>query len=200
MILSGSAIAQSGIAAQALAAMAPDDAPLVAAARADPQAFAPLYARYLQPVYLYCYRRLGTRTAAEDATSEVFLKALAGLPRYREDSFRGWLFTIARNVTVDAVRRQHLQESLEAAGELVDTAPTPEEETVSTETQRALLARLPDDQRHIVELRLAGLTGAEIARVLGHSLGSVKAMQFRAFARLRRVLTGAAAPTEEVAP
>jgi hypothetical protein len=74
-------------------ATAPDDAALVAAARVDPTAFAPLYARYLPPVYRYCYRRLGTSAAAEDATSEVFVKALAALPRFRAGSFRSWLFT-----------------------------------------------------------------------------------------------------------
>lgn len=196
MIPSRSPVALGYLDAQAPSAAARDDAALVAAAQADPRAFAPLYARYLQPVYRYCYRRLGTSAAAEDATSEVFVKVLAGLPRYHEDSFRGWLFTIAHHVTVDALRQYCPQEPLEAAGEAVDTALTPEEEIVSAETQRALLARLPDDQRHVVELRLAGLTGGEIAGVLGRSVGSVKALQFRALARLRRALDRAATPRE----
>jgi RNA polymerase sigma-70 factor (ECF subfamily) len=53
---------------------------------------------------------------------------------------------------------------------------------------RALLAHLPADQRRIVELRLAGLTGVEIARALGRSEGAVKMLQFRAVARLRALL------------
>jgi len=165
-----------------------DDADLVAAARANPAAFAPLYARYLQPVYRYCYLRLGERGAAEDATSEVFLKALAALPHYRDHSFSGWLFTIAHNVVTDALRRRRPGASLDAAVEPADIEPTPEEAALTAEGQRALLALLPEDQRAVVALRLAGLSGTEIARALGRSVGAVKSLQFRAMTRLRASL------------
>lgn len=65
----------------------PDDAALVADARSQPEKFAVLYERYLNQVYRYCYLRLGSREAAQDATSETFLKALAGIGRYRGGSF-----------------------------------------------------------------------------------------------------------------
>lgn len=87
MIHVHSTITLGGLRDQLLPAAIPNDATLVAAAQADSQAFAPLYARYLQPIYRYCYRRLGTCVMAEDATSEVFVKALAGLPRYRGAPF-----------------------------------------------------------------------------------------------------------------
>ncbi len=164
------------------------DAALVAAARADPAAFAPLYACYLQPVYRYCYLRLGDRAAAEDATSEVFIKALAALRSYRDRSFRGWLFTIAHNVVTDTLRRRRPGLPLEAAGDPADADPTPEEAALAAEGQQALLDLLPDDQRAVVALRLAGLSGAEIARALGRSGGAVKSLQFRAMARLRAAL------------
>src|SRR5687768_11853835 len=79
-----------------------EDARMVALAKRDPRAFAPLYDRYFDPVYRYCYRRLGDGETAADATAQVFAKALAALPRYREDapSFRSWLFAIAHNVIV----------------------------------------------------------------------------------------------------
>ncbi len=51
-------------------------------AKQDPGAFAELYGRYLDPVCQYCFRRLGSREAGEDATSQVFMQALAGLPRF----------------------------------------------------------------------------------------------------------------------
>lgn len=72
----------------------------------------------------------------------------------------------------------------------MDAALTPEEEALAAEHCQALLALLPDDQRSVVELRLAGLTGAEIANVLGRSVGAIKALQFRAIARLRLDLAG----------
>jgi len=50
-----------------------DDATLVAAAQTDPRAFAPLYHRYVYPVYRSCYRRLGNQHAAEDATGRIFI-------------------------------------------------------------------------------------------------------------------------------
>ncbi len=169
-----------------------DDAALVARARHDRQAFAPLYARYFEPVYRYCYRRLGTREAAEDATSLTFVKALTSLAGYRADSpFAGWLFAIAHNVVADLHRRQRPSEPIEALGDPVDTDPAPEEVALAGEARRslrALLSALPADQRSVLELRLAGLSGAEIARALGRSHGSVKMLQLRAINKLRAAL------------
>ena len=92
--------------ARGIAGILDGDARVVALAKSDPRAFAPLYARYFDPVYRYCYRRLGNPEAAADATSHVFAKALAALPGYREDapSFRSWLFAIAHNVISDDLR------------------------------------------------------------------------------------------------
>src|SRR6266508_1165199 len=92
-----------------------DDAVLVVRAKADRQAFAPLYLRYVDPIYRYCYRRLGTTEAAADATSQTFAKALNGLPGCRETAFRSWLFAIAHNVLVDSFRAQPPDLPLDAA-------------------------------------------------------------------------------------
>lgn len=172
-----------------------DDGALVARAKRDRRDFALLYDRYVDPIYRYCYRRLGTPEAAEDATSLVFTKALAALPRYREDgpSFRSWLFAIAHNTIADDLRSRihRADQPLAAATEIVDSAPTPEDLALVAEasrTVRALLTRLTADQARILELRLAGLSGPEVAHALGRSPGSVKVAQFRAFARLRELL------------
>jgi RNA polymerase sigma-70 factor, ECF subfamily len=167
-----------------------EDARLVALAKIDPRAFAPLYARYFDPVYRYCYRRLGHPEAAADAAAQIFTKVLAALPRYREDapSFRSWLFAIAHNVIADDLRARHPAAPIAAAAHLEAVDPSPEEVVLTDEARcavRALLTLLPSDQRQIMELRLAGLTGPEIAAVLGRSLGAVKIAQVRALARLR---------------
>jgi RNA polymerase sigma-70 factor, ECF subfamily len=170
---------------------AASDAELVARARADRRAFAALYRRYADPVYRYCYRRLGARPAAEDATSAVFTRALASLPNYRDGSFRGWLFTIAHRVVADHYRAERPAAPLADAARLPDAAPSPEEAAVAGETGRTirgLLAALPPDQRRLLELRLAGLTDAEIARVLGRSHGAVRTAQYRTLVRLRALL------------
>jgi RNA polymerase sigma-70 factor (ECF subfamily) len=168
------------------------EAALIARARSDPQAFSQLYRRYLEPVYRYCYHRLGSKEAAEDATSQVFAKVLNALPTYRPDRpFRSWLFVIAHNVVVDAHRARRTDQPLDAAAHLHDTAPTPEDAAIAAEgaeTVRELLAGLSPDQARVVELRLAGLTEVEIARVLGRKPGAVRAVQFRALSRLRSLL------------
>ncbi len=164
------------------------DREIVARARLDPRAFAPLYDRYLDPIYRYCYRRLGNREAAEDATSAIFARALAALPNYRDGSFRAWLFVIAHNIVIDTHRRRRPEQPLAEAFEPVDRDPTPEEAALASDARqsvRTLLGVLPGDQRRVLELRMAGLTGAEIAHVLNRSVAAVKMLQLRAMTRLR---------------
>ena len=176
-----------------------DEADLVERARWDRRAFAPLYRRYVAPVYGYCHHRLGSREAAEDATSLVFAKALTALPSQRGGSFRGWLFGIAHHVVADALRARGPDEPLDAATVVVDASPSPEELVLVDEDRRVLrrlLAQLPSDQRHIVELRLAGLTNVEIAQALGRSRGAIDVAYHRAVVRLRSLLGDAVAAQE----
>jgi RNA polymerase sigma-70 factor, ECF subfamily len=168
-----------------------DDSRLAAHAKDDRQAFAELYARYVDAVYAFCRRRSGSAEEAEDATSQVFCQALAALPRYRGGSFAAWLFAIARHVCADRWRRHRPEQPLAAGVDIVDGAATPEECALLRDGERsvdALLACLPEEQRQVVELRLAGLTGAEVAQVLGTSLGAVRMRQFRAATRLRSLV------------
>lgn len=177
---------------EAWSAGAVDDADLVARAQADRQAFAALYRRYLDPIHRYCYRRLGSREAAEDATSLVFTKALVSLPAYRAGSFRSWLFSIAYHVITDDLRARRVVAELNAATEVPDREPMPEEALMAAESHSSvvqLLDHLSPGQRRVVELRLAGLTGREVAEVLGCSLPAVKIAQVRAYSRLRDLVT-----------
>ena len=168
------------------------DAELVARAKGDAPAFAVLYRRYVDAIYRYCYHRVGSRQAAEDATSEIFIKAFTGIRGCRDEgSFRSWLFAIAHNTVTDSYRSHHHVEPIEVAESVLDPAPGPEDRAELAEgdrSVRALLARLTPQQARIVELRLAGLTGPEIARVLGCSLAAVKIGQVRGYGRLRELL------------
>jgi RNA polymerase sigma-70 factor (ECF subfamily) len=173
---------------------AESDEELVVVASDDPAAFAALYLRYVDLVYRFCYRRLGERTAAEDATSRIFERALRALPKYRAGSFRSWLFTIARNTITDLYRAERpgrREHPLPDAWDMRDERPGPEQLSVDADDGRwirGMLARLTLDQRQVVELRLAGLTDAEIARVLGRSRGSVRTLQYRAVQALRAIV------------
>ena len=167
---------------------AQDERVLVALALHDRQAFAPLYDHYVGPIYRYCYQRLGNREAAEDAASLVFVKALNALPTYQGGAFAGWLFAIAHNVVIDSLRTATSPQSLDAMIDVMDTAPSPEEEALAVgdaATLRTLLQTLPEDQRQVLDLRLAGFRGAEIAAALGRSLAAVKTLQYRAMCQLR---------------
>jgi RNA polymerase sigma factor (sigma-70 family) len=171
-----------------------DERAIIAAAQTDLSAFAPLYAIYVRPVHAYCLRCLGDHDSASDATQETFARALRGLPRYRDDAFRPWLFTIAHNVIIDCHRirgGRPPDAPLESALWSADPEPGPEERALTAESRRsvhACLSHLPPDQRVVVELRLADLTGKEIAYVLSRSLGSVKIAQHRAFRTLAVLL------------
>lgn len=168
-----------------------DEAAIVALAQRDPSAFAPLYEAYLVPVYRYCYRRLGSREAAEDATSLIFERALRALPRYRGGSFRSWLFAIAHNAVTDTYRQRDADPPLAAALEVADPTPPPEQLALLADEQRLLttaLAHLPADQRHVIELRLSGIPSVDVAEILGRSPQAVRALQLRATRRLQSLL------------
>jgi RNA polymerase sigma-70 factor (ECF subfamily) len=159
--------------------------------------FAVLYDRYLPRVHGYCYRLLGDREAAEDATTEVFLRALAALPAYRAGSFRAWLFAIAHNVVTNELRRHHRTISLETAalpdpGSMEDAAAT----AVDWSSVLTLLPRLSPDQQQVVALRLSGLSAVEIGKALGKPRNAVDGIHHRAVLRLRSlVATGETALT-----
>jgi len=174
------------------------DATLVALALRDRQAFGLLYDRYVTRIYRYCYGRLGDREQAEDATSVVFARALAALPSCREDAFRSWLFRIAHNVVINMRRDASPDRPLDDAFDLPDPGPSPDELAAEAERRSSVswaLTQLPEEQRRVVELRLAGMTGPEVAATLGRSHDSVRPTQRRALARLRALL-GLASPEE----
>jgi RNA polymerase sigma factor (sigma-70 family) len=185
------------VARAALGGAACDEAALVAAAKLDRRAFGALYDCHVRAIYGYCFHRLGSREAADDATSLIFTKALGALPSQRGSSFRSWLFGIAHHVVADAIQAKCAHLPLEMALDVSDAAPSPESAAITNETRRTLyaaLAQLSAEQRQVVELRLAGLTSSEIAQVLGRSRGAIDVAQHRAVLRLRGLLGATATP------
>ncbi len=176
---------------------ASSDEDLVALAqRGDREAFGLLYDRYLPRVYGYCLRLLRDHEAAEDANTDVFMRALTGLPAYRAGSFRSWLFTIAHNVTTDHLRQQGRTISMERAPEPID--PYDLEDSALTAVEWARIERslplLSPDQQQVIALRLAGLTAVEIGAALGKPRNAIDGLHHRALLRLKSlVATGEAA-------
>jgi RNA polymerase sigma-70 factor (ECF subfamily) len=169
-------------------------------ARRDPEAFAPLYEAYVDLVWRYMLSRLGDQERAADATSQTFIKAIAALPGFRSGRrpggsvFRSWLMTIARNVAIDEARKTRYAMPLDdipAQSQLIDRERSPEEVAIAAAERQRInraLGRLPETQRQIVELRAAGMKGAEIAQLLNMTIGAVKTANHRAYSRLRELL------------
>lgn len=169
------------------------DADLARRAVIEPSSFSALYQRYADRIFRHCYRKLGTREAAEDATSLVFTKALSAIGRF--DSSRGtfasWLFSIANNVLTDQFRVERRYLAVSDLPDSIDQSQTPEEVAVAREQAgdlRRALAKLAPREREAIELRLAGLSSTEIAQVLGCRKNTVAQAQYRAIGRLRTLL------------
>lgn len=180
---------------KAIVEVPPADEPVPATAVArsdiDCRTFEQLYRTYLGPVYGYCYRRLGSVPAAEDATQQVFTRAYARLHTCREESFRGWLFAIAHNVTANVVRSWHPDVSLDAVVDLPANSASPEELAINEDLSirlRSAMRQLTPDQRDVIELRYCGVSVSETANILRTSEGAVKQLQHRATLRLRTLL------------
>jgi len=178
---------------------------LVEAARVgDGEAFGRLFDHFHGPLYRYIVSRVQRPADAEDLTQLVFVKVLEALPRYQSRGvpFGGWLFRLARNTVIDFVRTRHEHTELETVAERPDGDAGPDEVAVTREDIDAVgmaLAVLTDEQREAIALRFfAGLSAREAAEAMGKQEGTIRGLQFRAIAALRREL--GAEPAFEPAP
>lgn len=160
----------------------------------DRAAFAELYDQYVDSVYRYLLYRLREPSDAEDLTSEVFTRAFANIHRYRWQgkSFLAWLYTIARNAVTDRRRRERPTVDLDTAYGLAEDGPTAHERAVLGEQVGALrgaVKHLTTEQQQVLSLRFeANLSSREVAHMLGKNEGAIRALQFRALGRLRKIL------------
>ena len=166
---------------------------LVIQARIDRAAFVQLYRRHYDTIFRYCVHRLFDRAAAEDVTSEVFLKMVENFHRFRgtEAQFRNWLYKIATNAVNHHLRRMNRRNVLlraaceQASSGVADCEESPEKLALLEE---AMLALKPRYQTIITLRFFENLKLIEIAEVLGSSPGTVRSQLARALAKLRRTL------------
>jgi RNA polymerase sigma-70 factor (ECF subfamily) len=173
-----------------------DDAAIerfVAEARSgDEWAFGMIFSHYHEPVYRFIASRVHRPSDAEDLTQLVFVKALEALPRYesRGVPFGGWLFRLARNTVIDFVRTRHDHAELDVLVERAHGDAGPDEIAMirqELDAVRRALETLTDEQREAVALRFfAGLSAREAAEAMGKQEGTIRGLQFRAIAALRR--------------
>ena len=152
----------------------------------DREALGFLYVRYADNVYGYVHSIVHDRHEAEDITQHVFAKLIHVIGKYEERDvpFFAWILRVARNVTVDHIRR-HRAIPVEEVRAVDDVDGAPEDGERMNDLREAL-ALLPLDQREVLVLRhFAGLSPREIAHRTGRTESSVHGLHHRG----RRALT-----------
>jgi len=165
---------------------------LIAKACNDSAAFVQLYRRHYDAVFRYCVHRLFDRQTAEDITSQVFLKVVENLSRFKgaDAQFRNWLYRIATNAVNDHLRKAARRKAVlkvaceQAKSQAANCKDTSDEKLAVL--REAVLSLRPRYQT-IVTLRFfENLKLTEIAEVLGSSAGTVRSQLARALAKLRK--------------
>ena len=172
-----------------------DDRTLVAAfLNGRREAFDVIVERHRRTVYQVCYRFLGNHEDASDLAQDVFVRAFKGLRNFKGDSsLSTWLYRVGVNACLNklAVKRPPMA-PIDAAPQVDGRAVDPLAEIVRDERAlvvRAAIRKLPPKQRATLVLRVyQELSHEEIARVLGSSVGAVKANFFHALGNLKRLL------------
>jgi RNA polymerase sigma-70 factor (ECF subfamily) len=173
----------------------PDDAELVRQAQTgDQSAFMAIYERCQPSIYTYVFYRVSDVGVAEDLTAEVFTRMVARIRSFVPSSrpILAWLYTIAANLVTDHYRQNGREGSLPLPENLRAEEADPfhlAERRLTQAQLAAALTYLTEDQRQVILLKFVERrSNAEIAAVLGKNEGSVKSLQHRALAALRRLL------------
>lgn len=164
----------------------PDALLMVRFSRGDRRCFDELFQKYKRQVLNFAYRFTGRRDVAEELAQEIFVKAYQAGPSYRPEArFSTWLFRIARNHCLNALRRRDLERPEHPAlqGAAAPTA-TPEAQASARDLQRLVedaLRELPERQRTALLLsRQQQLSYEEIAAAMQTSVSAVKSLLIRA--------------------
>jgi RNA polymerase sigma-70 factor (ECF subfamily) len=168
-----------------------DDSFLLALVQAgDEQAMASLFDRYSKLVYSVALRVLRDPASAEDVLQEIFMQIWRNPDGFTASrgSLGGWLSVVARNRSIDALRRKRPSESIDVIAlaspyNLADEA----ERNSLMERARTVIHQLPTEQRKTLEMAFFdGLTHSEIAEMTGDPLGTVKTRIRSALITLRK--------------
>jgi len=157
------------------------------------EAFARLYACYVERITRYVYFRVTDHQLAEDITSRIFIKMLERLKTYQvgQSPVIAWLYRMAHNAVVDHYRLKRTFISLEDANQAEvrheDGIDEKLDLQIKSQQLRAALQVLTEEQQRVLILRfIDGLSTREIARQLGKREGAVRGLQMRALQKLSR--------------
>ncbi len=157
-----------------------------------------VFALLRDPVYRYLQSTLGSRAEAEELTQETFLRLLVHLQKGQPvDHVRAWVFRVAHNLALNALRQRSRQEAdvpadwEERRNATANPAPTQEERVIEQELQQRVsraMSHLSPQERYCLELKAEGLTYREIAEALDVRPGSVATFLARGVRKLTRWL------------
>ncbi|MFN8415688.1 MAG: sigma-70 family RNA polymerase sigma factor [Cytophagaceae bacterium] len=163
----------------------------------NPEAFAPLYDRYFEAIFRFVYQRCDSKDQAFDITQQAFVKALQHLARYEHKGvpFVSWLYRIARNEFLIAVKKQQTQRTLNVYSEQFTSIM--EESGIDNELnerrQKGLvkcLAQLNEPELQLVEMRyFEQIPYKQVADVLEIKEGTAKVRMLRVLDKLKKCIT-----------
>ncbi|WP_086681790.1 sigma-70 family RNA polymerase sigma factor [Streptomyces pseudogriseolus] len=171
-----------------------------AEASADPSnkaALATLFDALYEPVVRFMQARVHDPATAEDLAQEVFVKMVQSISGYTGGGIYAWIWSIARSVSSDHYRPLRNRGYEQPTGEMwqLDMPSTdmgPDEVAQWGELRHALnrkLSTLPEAQQEVLRLRLvSGLSTAETAEVMAKPVGTIRVLQCRALAKLRKLM------------
>lgn len=162
-----------------------------------------LYRELYREVLTYFLQRWFSLEESEDLTQEVFLRVQNGLQELRDkEKYRQWILVIASNVRKNELERRSAHrrggdrqraESLEAAAEVGDPAPSPSDRAENREMVqkvRCEIEKLPSQQRQALVLQVSrGLTSLEAAKILNLKPETVRSHLHDARQRLKKWLS-----------
>lgn len=170
----------------------------------DRDAFSELVTRYRTRVYALVYNMVQNEQDAWDLSQDAFLKAWRSISRFRGQSgFYTWIYRIATNITIDWLRKKHIEAGVEFDDQIAPKAdptsnlvprgePSPSQKMRGDELRARIddaLSKLSPEHRAVVVLKeIDGLQYAEIAQVLDCSLGTVMSRLFYARKKLQTLL------------
>jgi RNA polymerase sigma-70 factor (ECF subfamily) len=163
------------------------------AQKGDQVAIRDLYLRHKTNVFRYLFYQVGDPHAAEDLTSEVFIRMIKGLPSFQpRGSFQAWLYQIAHNLAIDYHRKEKANTRLPLMEDLVADGDNPietVEHQLDNQRLQKALGQLNQAQREVLVLRfIVGLPIEQTAQSLKCSEDAVKGLQRRGLTTIRQLL------------
>ena len=159
------------------------------------EALEELYLIHFDRIYSYLHMSVGNRHDAEDLTTQVFVKMLESIGKFRWRSapFSAWLFRIAHNLAMDHFRANERWQPEEEVPEPDpgDGSAAEEEalEAIGRQSMLELIEKLSHEQQQVLTLKFVfNFSNAEAATILDKTEGAIKSLQHRALASLQRQL------------